>query len=85
MCDIYVNENRYVKKRNYFVFIKHQVNIHGVSRRWITETDVKHFKSGTLRAITNVAEKEYTFYGQLKKINSQVYFKDFIRRHRTAF
>ena len=44
------------------------MNIHGVSRRWITETDVKHFKSGTLRAITNVAEKEYTFYGQLKKL-----------------
>ena len=61
------------------------MNIHGVSRRWITETDVKHFKSGTLRAITDVAEKEYTFYGQLKKIASQVYFKDFIRRHRTAF
>ena len=32
----------------------HQVNNHGVSRRWFTETDVKHFKSGGLRTITNI-------------------------------
>ena len=41
----------YVKKINYFVFIIHQVNNHGVSRRGLTETDVKHFKSGALRTI----------------------------------
>ena len=35
---------------------------------------VKHFKSGALRGITNIAEKEYNFYGNLKKrIPSQVY------------
>ena len=32
----------------------HQVNNHGVSRRWFTETDVKHFMSSTLRTITNI-------------------------------
>ena len=29
---------------NYFVLIIHQVNNHGVSRRWFTESDVKHFR-----------------------------------------
>ena len=43
-----------VKKRNYFVFILHQVNNHGVSRRWFTETDGKHFKRGALGTITNI-------------------------------
>ena len=32
----------------------HQVNNHGVSRRWFTETDVKHFTRGALRTITNI-------------------------------
>ena len=27
-------------------------NKHGVSKRWFTEADVKHFKSGALRTIT---------------------------------
>ena len=27
------------------------MNNHGVSGRWFTETDVKHFKSGALRTI----------------------------------
>ena len=52
----YISNFKYVKKRNYFVFIIHQVNKHGVSRNCITEADVKHFKSGALRTITNVAE-----------------------------
>ena len=56
-----------VKIRNYFAFIKHQMNKHGVSARQITGTDVKHFKSGALKTIPNIAEKEYTFYDKLKK------------------
>ena len=43
-----------LKKINYFVFIIQQVNNHGLSRRWVTETDVKHFKSGALEIITNI-------------------------------
>ena len=48
----------------FFVFIMHQVYKHGVSGRCITETGVKHIRSGALRTITNIA-KEYTFYGKL--------------------
>ena len=44
----------YVKKINYFVFIIHQVNNHRVSRRWLTETDVKHLKSSAIATITNI-------------------------------
>ena len=54
LYNIHVNYNKYVKKRNYFVFIIHQVNKHGVSRRWFTEADVKHFKSVALRTTTNI-------------------------------
>ena len=43
-----------LKKINYFVFIIQQVNNHGLSRRWVTETDNKHFKSGALEIITNI-------------------------------
>ena len=43
----------YVKKISYFVFIIHQVNNHRVSRRWLTETDVKHLNSSALGTITN--------------------------------
>ena len=43
------------------------MNKYGVSRRWFTETDEKNFKSGTLTTITNITEKEYTFYGKLRK------------------
>ena len=32
------------------------MNKHGVSRGWITEADVKHFKSGALRTITNITK-----------------------------
>ena len=38
------------------------VNKHGVSRRWLTEGVVKHFKGGVLR---NINQK----YGKLKKKN----------------
>ena len=49
------------------------------------ETRVKHFKSDALRTIINIAVKEHTFYGKLKKrIPSQMYFKDFVHRYRTA-
>ena len=59
------------------------VNKHGVSRRQFTEADVKHFKSGALRTITNITTSSY---GKLKKrIPSQVYFKDFVHRYRAAF
>ena len=44
----------YIKKRNYFVFIIHQVNEQGVSRRCFTDADVKDFKSGALRIIRNI-------------------------------
>ena len=45
----------------------HQLNKHGVSTRWLTVTNFKHIKSGTLRTITNIIKKEYTCYGKLKK------------------
>ena len=62
------------------------MNKHGVSRRWCTKIDVKHFKSDVLRTITNVVEKKYTFYGKLKKrIPSQVYSKDLIHGYRITF
>ena len=44
------------------------MNKHVVSRRWFTETDVKHFKSGALKKMTNIAHKEHTpFHCKLKK------------------
>ena len=52
--DTYVNQNKYVKKKNHFVFTIHHVNKDGVSRRGFTVTDVKHYKSGALRAIKNI-------------------------------
>ena len=30
------------------------VNKHGVSRRWFTEANVKHFKSGAFKTISNI-------------------------------
>ena len=36
----------------------HQVNNHGVSRRWFSEIDGKHFKSGALRTITNITRSK---------------------------
>ena len=50
----YTCKLKYVKKRNCFVFIVHLVNKHGVSTWWFTEVDTKHFKSGALRAMTNI-------------------------------
>ena len=48
LFNIHVNWNKYVKKRDHFVFIMHQVNKYGVSRRWFTEADVEDFKIGAL-------------------------------------
>ena len=54
------------------------MNNHRVSRRWFTETNVRHFKSGEL----NNHKQEY---GKLKKrIPSHLYFKDFNHRYRKA-
>ena len=62
LYNIYVNQNNYVKKGNCFVFIINQMNKHGVSRRQLTETAVKHFRS--IQCIqsnhTNIVEKGYT-------------------------
>ena len=52
---IHVNWNKYTsteKKLSYL--IKHQANKHGVSRRWFIQADIKDFKSGLLRTITNI-------------------------------
>ena len=49
---------------------------------WFTEAGVKHFKSGALQTITNITK---SMVNQKKKISSQVYFKDFVHRCRTAF
>ena len=64
------------KEKNYFVFIIYQVNNQGVFRRWFTETDVKHFKSGALQAITNIT----SWHSKLKKSRppSQVYFQNLV-------
>ena len=67
------------------------MNKHGVSRRWFTEADVKHFKNGTLQ--TNITrsmvncKKEFLYsiskplfidIHQLSKlqISLQVFFKN---------
>ena len=58
------------------------MNKHGVSRRWFTETYVKLFEDDALRTITNITEKEYAFYGKLKKIiSSQVYLSIDTEQH----
>ena len=58
---------------------------HGVSRKWFTETNVKHFKTGALRAITNIAE-EYILHGKVKKrIPLQVCTKSTFHRHRAVY
>ena len=55
LYNINVNKNKYVKKRNYFVFVIHKVNKHGVSSRiCFAESDTKNFKIGALRTITNI-------------------------------
>ena len=35
------------------------MNEHGVSRAWFTEADVKDFKSGALRTITEITKKGF--------------------------
>ena len=49
------------------------MNNHGVSRRWFIEFDVKHFKIGALRTITNITRSKVNWK---KWIHSQAYFKD---------
>ena len=46
------------------LYINQVMNKHGVSRRCFTETDVKHFKSGALRTITNIVH-EYCEVGEV--------------------
>ena len=86
-----------LKKINYFVFIIQQVNNHGLSRRWVTETDVKHFKSGALEIITNITRnmvnwKKEFLHRYISKIlfcKMQIYlmvfFKDFADRFRSTY
>ena len=40
---------------NYFVFIMHKMNKHGVSR-WFTECGL-HFNSSAFRTVTNITSK----------------------------
>ena len=75
----------YVKKINYFVFIIHQVNKNGVSGRWFTETDVKHFNSGAQRTITNIARGIPSMGNEKKWIPSQGYFKGFVYTLQNSF
>ena len=57
------------------------MNKHGVSKRWFTEANVKHFKSGALRN-----PKYNQEYGKLtKRIPSRVYFKDVVHRYQKNF
>ena len=51
-----------MERTNYFALIMHQLNKHGVSRRWLTVNDFKHIKSGALRTITNIIKKEYILW-----------------------
>ena len=51
--NIYINQNKYFKKMNYFVFTINKVNKHQVSRKWFTKTDTKHLQSDALRTNTN--------------------------------
>ena len=68
---------KYLRKRNYFIFIILQVNKHGVSRRWFTEADVKHFKTGALRAIINITRSMINWKKEfLHRCISKVLFTD---------
>ena len=44
------------------------MNKHGVSSRWFTEAEVKYFKSGALRTVTNKARSMRSVVNQKKKI-----------------
>ena len=57
-----------------------QANKHGVSRRQLTEIYVKHFEGGALRTVANIAEKQYTFYGKLKKEFLQKFISNILFR-----
>ena len=43
------------------------------------EVIVLYLRQPLIRAVTNIAEKQYTFYG-----SPQVYFKDFVHWYRTT-
>ena len=64
--------NIYVNKRNYFVFILHQVNKHGVSRRCSTEADVKDFKNGVFRTATNITRTGFEL--SVSRSRNAIYF-----------
>ena len=46
--------------------MKHQMNKLGVFSRWFTEADVKYFKSGALRTVTNKARSMPAMVNQKK-------------------
>ena len=61
--------------QNYILSIINQVNKDGVSRRWFTEADAKHFKNGALRTITNITRslvngKKNSFTGVFQRFCS---------------
>ena len=78
LYNIYLNFNKNGKKMNYFVFIIHQMNKLGVSRSWFTGTDIKHFNKNRAGNIPSILIWKTW-------IPSQVQFKDFVHRYRTAF
>ena len=41
-------------------------------KRWITETDSKHFKGGALRTIKNIA-MEYLFYSKMTTLKKDFF------------
>ena len=53
ITNIYVNLKKFAKKINYFSSI-YTSWIITEFLRWFTETDARHFKSGTLQTITNI-------------------------------
>ena len=64
------------------------MNKNEVSKKWFTETDVKHFKSRTLRTITNITRSMVNFIDteQLSKMqySLQLFLKDFADEFRTT-
>ena len=53
------------------------MNNHRVPRRWFTETDVKHFKSGALRTVTNITRSMVNWKKEfLHRCISKIFFTD---------
>ena len=53
------------------------MNKHAVSRRWFTEANVKHFKSGALRTITNITRNMVNWKKEfLHRFFSKILFID---------